>query len=254
MKTTMIDSRPANSLASNLRAILFYAFILCLVTLQGCAVFAKVWPPFNRQIITATTEINPDATDRPSPVQIKVMQLSQRTTFDNLTFDQLFFEGPLLLSNSLISESSLVLQPGQQVTHTVSLQESVTHIAIIAAYRNLDQAQWKHVYPIDAFSHGTTHIKLDAKGIRPTDSFFSKTHLDNMNQQNNQATEPSPGVEELYIVEKDYNLEAIENADDTNKTQDKTSIDSPKINPDTLLPDQAPKEPKAKSIFGRQLQ
>lgn len=244
-----------NMPAARLKPLLICLCLITVTALQGCALFARAWPPFNRQVITATTEINPDATERPSPVQIKVMQLAQRTTFDNLTFDQLFYEGPLLLNNSLISESSLVLQPGEQVEHTISLQESVTHIAVIAAYRNIDQARWKHVYPIDPYSHATTHIKLDAKGIAATDSFFSKAHAENMNQQDNQAPETSPGVEDSYIVERDYTQETLGTSEPAAEGASGAGANDPtsgasNLNTDTLSPDQLPNPPAAEGALG----
>lgn len=215
------------------RSALLALLAASLVSLQGCALLAQVWPPFNKQVISATRQINPDASARPSPVQIKVMQLAQRTTFDNLTFDQLFFDGALLLNNSLISESSLVLQPGQQITHTVSLQENVTHIAIIAAYRNIDQARWKHVYPVDPYSHATAHIKLDADGISATDSFFSKAHAEKMNQRDTQAPQSTPGVAESYEVEPELRPDP-ETPSAPNNT----------ISPENISPENTNPEPK----------
>jgi hypothetical protein len=104
------------------------------------------------------------------------MQLSERTTFDNLTFDQIFFNGSLLLSDTLIAEHNLALQPGEQITHKTQIPAESVFIAVVAAYRDIDHAKWKHVYSVKAHSHRTTHLKLDAYGITVTSRRFSDSH------------------------------------------------------------------------------
>ncbi|MEJ2681975.1 MAG: type VI secretion system lipoprotein TssJ [Gammaproteobacteria bacterium] len=154
----------------------------------GCAITAKFWPPFERQVITATTQVNPDLNKRPSPVQVKILQLSERATFDNLTYDQIFFQGHVLLSDALLSESSFVLQPNEQVKHIEALNENVAFIAVVAAYRDIEHARWKHVYTVKPYSHKTTHLKLDNDGIAGVVAAYSKQHAHNVAA----STAPSP--------------------------------------------------------------
>ncbi len=146
------------------------AFISVLTLLiVGCTttsnLITKVWPAYDRITIEADNSVNPDIDQRPSPVKIKIYELSSRTTIDNLDFFKAFRQGKAVLSDELLSEVSFVLQPNEVLKHEIKPNKDTQFIAILAGYRNIDVAKWKHVYGIEATGHYNHYFTLSAKGI-----------------------------------------------------------------------------------------
>ena len=126
------------------------AVILIMVSmLVGCSVANVVVHPYEKITLTSSKKLNPDINDRPSPIQVKVLHLSSRATFDNLDFEQLFFNADTLLSDELIFEESYTLQPSQVLEKKLPIDKGTQFIAVIAAYRNIDDATWRHITPIN---------------------------------------------------------------------------------------------------------
>jgi type VI secretion system protein VasD len=142
-----------------------YLLLFGIVLVSACSTTSKIWTPYDRVAITASKDVNPDGNQRPSPVQVKIYQLSSRTTFDNLDFDQLFYQGETLLSDQLLSQSSFMLQPKESITHEVALKETAAFVAVIAAYRDVDSARWKHIYDVKPYGHYTHKLVLGPNAI-----------------------------------------------------------------------------------------
>jgi type VI secretion system protein VasD len=139
--------------------------LLVILSLSGCSLAGKIWTPTDHLFFRADKNVNPDINQRPSPIQVKVYELSSRVTFDNLSFEQAFNQGDTLLGDELLSTIQFTIQPGEQNDFIIELQESVNFIAILAAYRHIDNADWKHAYEISPYSHTHHWITLTQSGI-----------------------------------------------------------------------------------------
>ncbi|WP_221801093.1 type VI secretion system lipoprotein TssJ [Oceanobacter mangrovi] len=144
---------------------LLSAALLSFALTSGCSVVTTVWKPFDQIRLIATEDVNPDGSGRSSPVQVRIYQLSSRTTFDNMSFDEIYFHGEELLSDELLSMDELILQPGESVLQKVPLTAKATHIAVVAAFRNLDASHWKFVYDIKSYGHYTHAVTISADDV-----------------------------------------------------------------------------------------
>jgi type VI secretion system protein VasD len=126
---------------------------------------AKVWKPYDEITIEASANVNPDGNNRPSPIQVKIYELSTRSTLDNLDFDRAFYSADTLLSDELLSEAEYTLQPGEIIEHTVPLQKSAKFIAITAGFIDIDNARWKHIYKVKSHGHYNHYITIGEKEI-----------------------------------------------------------------------------------------
>lgn len=148
-----------------IRIIYIFGFSILFLSLSSCATTSKVWKPYDRLSIYASDNLNPDGNKKPSPIQLKVYELSSRTTFDNQDFAGLFNNGQTLLSDELLSSKVLIVQPKEYLEHQINLQEKTKFIAILAAYRNIDEARWKHIYAVKPHGHYKHDISLSANAI-----------------------------------------------------------------------------------------
>ena len=145
--------------------LLFTLFTGLSFILSGCTVTSKVWDPYDDISISALQEVNTDTRQRPSPVQIKIYELSSRSTFDNLDFDRAFYDAGTFLSDELLSEADYTLQPGQTIEHRVKLKKQAQFVAILAGFIDIDNARWKHVYPVKSRGYQSHAITLGANKI-----------------------------------------------------------------------------------------
>ena len=100
--------------------------------------------------LSATPDINPDQAGDASPLNVKTYLLSERTTFDNLGFESALDEAGVLLSDQLLSSKEYIFQPKESHQYAIKLGKETKFIAIVAAYRNVDQSRWKLVVPVDS--------------------------------------------------------------------------------------------------------
>lgn len=139
--------------------------LIMLFNIAACSTTAKVWKPYDDITIEAKPSINPDGKNRPSPVQVKIYELSARSTFDNLDFDRAFYEAGTFLSDELISDAEYTIQPSETIEHTVNLTKSTRFIVILAGFIDIDNARWKHVYKVKPYGHYKHQITISEKTI-----------------------------------------------------------------------------------------
>lgn len=147
-----------------LARVAFLTLLLTTVT-AGCAVNRYVVAPYDHLSFFASRDLNPDANGRPSPIAVRVYQLTSRTTFDNLDFDAAFDNAATVLSEELISTADLVLQPGGREELTVELESEAAFIAIAAGYRHIDRASWKLVLPVNGDWYYSHDVALTANSV-----------------------------------------------------------------------------------------
>ena len=131
----------------------------------GCGATRYVDTPTETVTLAATSEVNPNLEGRASPVVVRIYQLSERTTFDTLDFEGAFRNAESLLGNKLKSSKRLVLRPGESAQHIIELASNASHVAIVAAYRDIDAARWKLVYKVNPNWYSSHRVALTAEGL-----------------------------------------------------------------------------------------
>ena len=101
-------------------------------------------PPTRVQLtVQASPEANPDAAGRPSPVVVRVYELTSASTFEIGDFFQLFEQPEATLGAELRGTADIVVAPGGQQTLSRQLSDDTRYLGILANFRDIDQALWR---------------------------------------------------------------------------------------------------------------
>jgi len=130
------------------------AFILILAVaalglLAGCphTVASMMSTSFEARLV-ASASLNPDPSGRASPLVVRLYELKDRAAFDRADFFDLFDNESATLGADLVTRDEIQLEPGQQRKVERRLDDATKFLGIIAAYRDLDNAEWRAVVPI----------------------------------------------------------------------------------------------------------
>jgi type VI secretion system protein VasD len=92
-------------------------------------------------VIEAAHDVNPDTSGEASPLEVRVYQLKSITEFDQTDFFTLYNEEPL--GDSLLDTRIFIMSPSQVEELKTDLNPETQYIAVIAAYRDIDNATWR---------------------------------------------------------------------------------------------------------------
>jgi type VI secretion system protein VasD len=102
-------------------------------------------PARTRLTLAASADSNPDASGRPSPVVVRVYQLKTDTAFTGAEFFALFDDDMKVLGPELIGRNEYVLAPSERRTMELDVSADAQFVGVIAAYRDIRNAQWRTV-------------------------------------------------------------------------------------------------------------
>ncbi|TKA92547.1 type VI secretion system lipoprotein TssJ [Halopseudomonas bauzanensis] len=137
---------------------------LCtLLALSGCSPFSSTTKL--DLTLEGSPRLNPDINDRPSPIVVRLIELRNPVAFENTEFFSLYQRPREVLTPDLVSQEELELRPGDKRSYKLSTQPESRYIGVLAAYRNLPEANWRYVIPLKQKSHNQAELYLDARGI-----------------------------------------------------------------------------------------
>lgn len=119
----------------------------------GCTMFAvagcsgmKLFgdkPPKVVIHITSSNDINPDISGRPSPVVLRIYALKNDDIFNTADFFALYENDKSILGDTMTAREEVELAPGDSIQMEKEFSMDTTHVGVIAAYRDLDNATWR---------------------------------------------------------------------------------------------------------------
>ena len=124
-----------------------------LFLVMGCTTMNKIVPPSTDLIINVSKNVNPDTSERPSPVVMKIFELSSRTIFDT---------PEKILGPDLLKKDELELQPDSIQQYKMSLNRNTRYVGVVVAYRNIDQARWRAVIEVDPTGYDDINVNVEA--------------------------------------------------------------------------------------------
>ncbi len=149
------------------RSITLIIALLMTAVISGC--FSKDPPPAPATIINAevlaSDVINPDGEGRPSPIVVRLYELKNLGTFNTIEFFPLYNEEAATLGDDLVYREEFSLIPGGKKLYTRTPAADTQYLAVIAAFRNIDQATWKAAVPIPAERITNLIIQLDRLSV-----------------------------------------------------------------------------------------
>ena len=113
--------------------------------------------------ITAAEDINPNQKGRPSPVVIYIYELSDAAPFEAADFFAIYDAEAETIGAVLLSKQELELSPGETHTLEKTLKGETRHLAVLAAYRDIDNAKWSASMPMP--EHSKVNLKLNLERL-----------------------------------------------------------------------------------------
>lgn len=133
-----------------------------LFLVMGCSTMNKIVPPSTDLIINVSKNVNPDTSERPSPVVMKIFELSSRTIFDTQDFFSLYDTPEKILGPDLLKKDELELQPDSVQQYKMNLNRNTRYVGVVVAYRNIDQARWRAVIEVDPTGYDDINVNVEA--------------------------------------------------------------------------------------------
>lgn len=115
-------------------------------------------------IVTSET-INPNRDGRASPVTVVIYYLKNGNAFMTLDFFNLYNSESGAIASDLIQRTEVQVAPGQTHPLASEFDPETTHIGVLAAFRDIDNAQWRAI------------IAVPEKGLKDRLNPFSKKKL-----------------------------------------------------------------------------
>jgi type VI secretion system protein VasD len=122
-------------------------------------------PTLLRATLNALASVNPDARGRPSPVTVRVYGLKTRSVFDGADFFALYDKDKETLGGELVEREEFQLKPGDTRLIDKPVAAGITHLAVFAAFRDVERAQWRAVMAIIPNQTNNLEIRLDQSSV-----------------------------------------------------------------------------------------
>ncbi len=158
-----------------LRSSLLYALLATFIlNSTGCS---KVSIPFmkdeeveKKPVFTylefeTSKDVNPDSNNRPSPIVVRIHELSSRTVFDNNDFFALYESPGKILGPDMLSQEEFEFNPGKKLEHKISLNKNTKYIGVLAAYRDIGNARWRALIKVDPANDNRILIAIDKLSV-----------------------------------------------------------------------------------------
>lgn len=141
--------------------------LVCLVGCGGPEVKEEPAPPPPppTQVelgITATPGVNPDSAGRASPLLFRVYELKDLAAFDGAGFFALYGKEQETLGGDLVRKEEFMLAPGETKRLEFEADAATRHLAVFAAFRDLETARWRASAVIPR--NRTTVVEVQLKG------------------------------------------------------------------------------------------
>ena len=147
------------------------AMLAIVLALAGCAASPSQRPTQVRTQLSSAADINPDASNRASPLVVRVFELRSDAEFAGADFFALYERERQTLGEALIERKEFVLQPGARRELRLPVGRDTRFLGVIAAYRDIRAAKWRALATAprrtagDVFSRDRIAIEATRGGI-----------------------------------------------------------------------------------------
>ena len=138
---------------------------LCGLILTACS--SSPDPTLLDLTLTASADLNPDLTNRPSPMVIKLVELKSHTAFENADYFALSANTKTALGPDYVAEEVMPVRPGEIKKFKLRLHPESRFIGVLAEYRALDKAIWRYVIQPQKEDFSDIRLALTKDAIRP---------------------------------------------------------------------------------------
>lgn len=121
-------------------------------------------PPLPPTVLQLHLEVGSDVNsanqNEASPVILRIYELKEISGFNATDFFALFNDDKSVLGGDLMRKSELILKPGESKDIEIEPGDDAQALGLFAAFRQLDNAQWRSSVKIEAHQKQSIIIKL----------------------------------------------------------------------------------------------
>jgi type VI secretion system protein VasD len=110
--------------------------------------------------VTASSQLNPNSDNQPSPTVVSIYDLKSQTTFMSASFDDLFYNDTATLGGDLLAHRQLNMLPGRTLTLKDEAAPGTTFVGVVAGFRMPQGAAWRGVLEVAPQSRNKIAITL----------------------------------------------------------------------------------------------
>ncbi|HET7773796.1 MAG TPA: type VI secretion system lipoprotein TssJ [Burkholderiaceae bacterium] len=136
-----------------------------LFVLTGCGSAPKATPTQISLSVAVSQSANPDTRNRPSPIVVRVYELRAPAGFEAADFFALFDKDRETLAADLQARDEFTLQPGEIKSIAREAKPESRHIAVFAAFRDLERATWRGSIPLVVGKQNNIRVIVDGRTI-----------------------------------------------------------------------------------------
>lgn len=118
--------------------------------------------------ITTARELNPNADGRPSPLVIRIYELKTLEEFNNADFFTMYENETQALGKTMLAKVEYEFKPGERKNIQREANQQTRYLGILAAYRDIDNAQWRAVATIPEKTTSKFNLHLGSLGLSLT--------------------------------------------------------------------------------------
>ncbi len=115
---------------------------LVFMSFIGCASNHNV---VANMTLNAANYLNPDVYGKAAPIMVTFYQIKTPMGFQAANYFNLTTKPQSVLQDNLVDKHTVEVRPGESINYKMTMPKSVRYIGVVAGYRNINQAQWKHL-------------------------------------------------------------------------------------------------------------
>lgn len=124
-------------------SVILLLVCVCLSMSTGCS------KPRVALAVASQPNVNPDHSNRPSPVIVKIYELRNDLTFKQAEFITLFDTPLQVLGADLIAADELIFIPAEARRVAYQPNSNTRFVGVVAGFRQMDRALWRVIKPVD---------------------------------------------------------------------------------------------------------
>lgn len=140
------------------------SLLVAVLVLHGCG-SSTPDPTTVAMTITASSTINPNTDSQPSPVVIRIYQLKADSIFKAAEFPDLFYDAQKTLGGDMLGFKEYNVKPGETRDYNDTISGESRFLGVVAGFRDLDNATWRVIEPVEAEDDNEFNLKIDSLSI-----------------------------------------------------------------------------------------
>ena len=151
-----------------MRRLISLSLLSLFTALGGCASLSPYSDTTKLDLkLQASEELNPDLRGRPSPIVVRLLELKNPSSFNNADFFSLYQRPKESLMPDLVSFEEMEVRPGEARELKLSVQPGSRYVGVVAAYRDLPEANWRYVVSPEEGEINQAGVMLGERGLEP---------------------------------------------------------------------------------------